>query len=328
MYRFNLKGIEVYHGSTVCDNTPYIEHFKARGKDVEHFLRDVIGRDKRYLIDSEKENSFTMALQATEKLLRNTGVSAKELDMIIFSSQLPEYVAPPSSIKIHYAIGGKEECICYDMNVNCIGMSAAVEHTAKYMAASPNIKYALIVGCDYINMTVDPENEINYGHYGDAACAILLERTQEDCGLVDSRYNMRSVESKYILFPACGFSKLFTVEDREKLRLFSKPFEVDFAPQMRSILQLLDQNGLTTDDISMFCFTQYAYQNFKTFRSVLNIGEEKSLYIGDEYGYTGTSSPFIVLYESMKRGLVKKGDYVVIWTVSAGSERITLLLKI
>lgn len=329
MYRFNLKGIEVYHGSTVCDNAPYIEHFKARGKDVEHFLRDVIGRDKRYLIDSEKENSLTMALQATEKLLRNTGVSGKELDMIIFASQLPEYVAPPSSIKIHCAVGGKETCICYDMNVNCTGMSIAVEHTAKYMSASPNIKYALIVGCDYINMTVDPENELSYGHYGDAACAVLLERTEEDTGLVDSQYHIRSVEHNNIVFPACGFSKLFTVEDREQLRLHFQPFDcIGLDVQMQGILQILERNGLTTDDISMFCFSQYVYKNIELFRSILQISEEKSLYIGDEYGYTGTSSPFIVLYESLQRGLVKKGDYVVIWTVSAGSERITLLLKI
>lgn len=329
MYQFNLKGIEVYHGSIVRDNSFYIDHFKKRGKDVEHFLRDVIGRDKRYLIDSEKENSLTMALQATEKLLKNTGVCGNELDMIIFSSQLPEYVAPPSSIKIHYAVGGKEECICYDINVNCIGMSTALEHTAKYMLASPNIKYALIVGCDYINMTVDPENERTYGHYGDAACAVLLERTEEDCGLVDSFYNMRSVAHDKILFPGCGSSKIFTVEDREHLRLYFEPFEcAGLDIQMQNVLELLKRNHLTTDDISMFCFSQYVYKNIEFFRSILNIGPEKSLYIGDEYGYTGTSSPFIVLYESMQRGLVKKGDYVVIWTLAAGSERITLLLKI
>jgi 3-oxoacyl-[acyl-carrier-protein] synthase-3 len=329
LFRFNLKGIEVYHGSTVRDNSFYIEHFKERGKDVEHFLRDVIGRDKRYLVDSEKENSLTMALQATEKLLKNTGVSGKDLDMIIFSSQLPEYIAPPSSIKIHYAVGGKETCICYDMNVNCIGMSAALEHTAKYMSTSPHIKYALIVGCDYVNMTVSPENERTYGHYGDAACAVLLERTEEDCGLVDSRYSMRSASHENIVFPACGFSKMFTVEDREQLRLLFQPFEcANLEAEMQNVLELLERNHLATDDISMFCFSQYVYKNIELFRNILNIGPEKSLYIGDEYGYTGTSSPFIVLYESLRRGLIKKGDYVVIWTLAAGSERITLLLKI
>jgi 3-oxoacyl-[acyl-carrier-protein] synthase-3 len=45
MYKLAIRGIEVYHGSKVVDNSYYIEHFKARGKDVEHFLRDVVGRD-------------------------------------------------------------------------------------------------------------------------------------------------------------------------------------------------------------------------------------------------------------------------------------------
>ncbi len=329
MYHFSIRGIEVYHGSTVKDNTSYIEHFKSRGKDVEHFFRDVIGRDKRYLIDSEKENSLTMALEAVKKLLKNTGLSGDELDMIIFSSQLPEYVAPPSSVHIHAAVGGKEECVCYDMNVNCAGMSIALEHTAKYMAASPNIKKALIVGCDYVNMTVDPENEYCYGHYGDAACAVLLESTGEDCGLLDSLYCVNSVEHNNILFPGVGFSKLFTVEDRNQLRLSWKPFESVWIPHAAENLQkLLDRNQLNTSDIKMFCFSQFVYRNIEGLRKLLDIPEEKSLYIGDEYGYTGTSSPFIVLYESMRRGLVKKGDYVVIWTIGAGTENIALLFRV
>lgn len=329
LYRFHIKGIEVYHGSNVRDNSFYIDHFRSLGKDVEHFLRDVVGRDKRYLIDSEKENSLTMATEAVARLLKATGVEGKDLDMIIFSSQLPEYVAPPSSIHIHHAVNGKEECVCYDMNVNCSGMSIALEHTAKYMAVSPGIQNALIVGCDYINMTVDPENEYCYGHYGDAACAVLLEKTEEECGLLDSKYSVNSIEHNNILFPGCGFSKLFTVQDRKQLQLHWEPFESSWIPHAAENLKLLlERNHLTAQDVGMFCFSQYVYKNIQTLRELLHIGEEKSLYIGDEYGYTGTSSPFIVLYEALRRQMVKNGDYVVVWTIGAGTENIALLIKL
>lgn len=59
----------------------------------------------------------------------------------------------------------------------------------------------------------------------------------------------------------------------------------------------------------------------------MGISDEKSLYIGNKYGYTGTSSPFIALYEAIEKGKVKRGDYVMIWTFAAGSQGIVILLK-
>lgn len=76
-----------------------------------------------------------------------------------------------------------------------------------------------------------------------------------------------------------------------------------------------------------FCFSQYALCNIKDLRKLMNIDENKSLFIGSEYGYTGTSSPFIALYEAIERKLIKRGDYVMFWTIGAGSQNISLLFK-
>jgi 3-oxoacyl-[acyl-carrier-protein] synthase III len=329
MFRFSIRDIEVYHGAKVQDNKMYIDHFKARGKDIEHFFRDVIGRDKRYLIDSEKENTLTMAVTAAKSVLNKSNLSGEDLDMIIFSSQLPEYIAPPSSIHIHQALGCKVNCICYDINVNCTGMSTALEHTAKYMSVSDNINRALIIGCDYLNMTADPESEYCYGLYGDAACAMIIEKTTEEIGLLDSLYSIYSGEHNNILFPGCGFSNLFKVNDKKELLLNWSPLiKIEIEGAVHDIKTVLDRNNLTVNDIKMFCFSQYVYKNVEQLRSLLAIGEEKSLYVGGEYGYTGTTSPFIVLYKSLKEGLVKKGDYVMIWTVGAGTSNIAVLLKL
>ena len=47
----------------------------------------------------------------------------------------------------------------------------------------------------------------------------------------------------------------------------------------------------------------------------------------DKYGYTGTSSPFVALYEAIKQGRVKRGDYVFMATSAAGGMYITELIK-
>jgi 3-oxoacyl-[acyl-carrier-protein] synthase-3 len=54
---------------------------------------------------------------------------------------------------------------------------------------------------------------------------------------------------------------------------------------------------------------------------------DKIIYIGDKYGYTGTTSPLISLYEGIQQGRIKRGDTVLFWTVGAGHQFIVMLFK-
>lgn len=328
MFRFNIRSIEVSHGDIVEENEKYIKHFKKMGKDVEHFFRDIYGRNKRYRIDLKHENTLTLGMSAAKKALAKAELAAEDLDMIVFSSQLPEYVAPPSAALVHAGLHGKRDCICFDINVDCTGMSTALEVVSKYMTASDNINRALIVGCDLLSMTADPKCEYSYGVFGDAACALILEKTTADSGLIDSKLSINSEEHGDIVFPTCGFSKLFQIEDKSQFRLRWNPSAtVDIDGAAQDITELLKRNGLTPADVSMFCCSQSVRMFLEKLRSLLSIDEAHSLYVGGEYGYTGTTSPFIVLWKALQKGLVKKGDYVVIWTVGSGRTNIVLLLK-
>lgn len=327
MINVRLKEIEVYHGAKVVSNDCYIEHFKKQGKDVEHFFKDVTGRNTRYFIDTETEGNLTMAKEACSRVLNKAGLSGEDIDMIVYSSALPEYAVPACALHLHAFIGGKNQCVCYDFNANCAGMTVALEHTAKYMQLSDTIQTVLVVGCDYVSYFMDKDSEYCYGHYGDASCAYILEKTEDDCGLLGAKFFVNSSERNNILFPSCGFSNLFKA-DREELYLDWIPFE-NVAPPVAAVnmSELLAENGLTTGDVSMFCFSQYALAAVKAIRSLLSIDEERSLFVGDEYGYTGTSSPFLVLYEALNRGKVHRGDYIMFWTIGAGSQHIALLFK-
>lgn len=66
------------------------------------------------------------------------------------------------------------------MNVNCIGMTYALDIVNRYISTNPEINRVLLVGIDYLTPQVSPENEECYGQYGDVSCALILERTHED----------------------------------------------------------------------------------------------------------------------------------------------------
>jgi len=327
MENIQIKSIEVYHGSKIVSNENYIEHYKKLGKDVTHFMEDVMGRKNRYMLESSEENSLTMAISASKKVLDASNLSGQDIDMIVFSSVLPEYVSPPSSIILHNAINGKEACFCHDMNVNCIGMTYALNLISGYMGSDANIKKVLLVGSDFLTPQVNPENELCYGQYGDASCAIILERTSRDCGIIDSRISTTTLAIDDIRFPKCGFSNIY---DAPKENIFAKWNAYSsywFDSVINNMNSILEDHSLSVDDISMFCFSQFAYSNIVNIRNAMNISEKNSLYVGDTYGYTGTSSPFIVLYEGIKNNKIKRGDYIMFWTIASGSSHMALLLK-
>lgn len=328
MINAKIVGIEIYHGKKSVDNEYYIKHFKKQGKDVRNLYENVMGRKKRLEIDRENENALTMAIESSSKVLKNCNLTGEDIDMIVYSGMLGEYASPTSAIFIHNAIKGKKECFCHDMNVNCIGMTYALDLISRYMLCNENVQRVLLVGSENLTPQVSDENEELYGTFGDVSCAIILEKTDGDSRLLDTRIGVNTEPYvNYVRFPACGFSKIYTKPKKEiytKWNSFGR-WWIDEA--VNNIDEILAKNYLSRSDISMYCFSQISIKNIKILREKMNISEEKSLYVADFYGYTGTTSPFLAFYEGIKRKLIKRGDYVVFCTVAAGSIHIEVLIK-
>src|SRR5471030_2927983 len=176
-----LSCIDICHGSKVVSNDVYLKHFEKQDKNVGHLLADVMGRDNRFMFD-EMETSLSLALKVSKSALEKANLTGNDIDVLIYSSMLSEYIAPPTSILLHKELNAGRNVMCFDMNANCAGMTIALEHASNYLISSKRAKRALIVGCDDVHSLTDPNNELCYGNYGHAACAIILEKVDEDCG--------------------------------------------------------------------------------------------------------------------------------------------------
>jgi 3-oxoacyl-[acyl-carrier-protein] synthase III len=328
MPSIQIKAVEVYHPQKVMDNDFYIEHFKKQGKEIKHFIEDIMGRKKRYIIDNEKENGLTMGIEATKMVFKKANLTGEDIDMIVFATQTPEYTYPTNAIIIHNAIQGKPKTICFDSNSNCAGMTVAVEQACRAMLSNPRIHRALIVGSDFNSVHSSPTCEITFPNYGDASSALILESTNEETGFIDSRYYTDSSEYYNVLFPAEGLSKIHNHEIKDHYIRWT-PFDgrVCIDPAVADMEDLLKEHGLTKDDIRAFCFSQFSWANIKAIQEKMELDMEKVIYVGDEFGYTATSSPFIALHRAIELEQIKRGDYILFWTVGTGWQNIAMLFK-
>ncbi|MGM9949211.1 MAG: 3-oxoacyl-[acyl-carrier-protein] synthase III C-terminal domain-containing protein [Lysinibacillus sp.] len=326
MNNIQIKDVAIYHPQNVVDNQVYLDHFDKQGKDVRGLLKS-LGREKRYIIDSPDETPLTMAIKASEAVLEKADLKATDLDMIIFTTQTPETTLPSNAVRLFNHLQPKAETVIYDLNANCAGMTIAFEQISHYMKSNTSIQRALIVGSDYWSLISDPEDPLCYAGFSDSAAAIIVERTSEEKGFIDSIYHVNTVFAETMMYPAEGLTK--GIRETGNLKYArTVPFDGGIVLDVTygMIETLLTRNQLQPSDVK-YCFSQSALNNIQKIKEHFHLSDEQVVYIGDKFGYTGTSSPFIALHEGLASGQVKRGDYVVFWTVGTGFELVATLIK-
>lgn len=317
-----MLSIGMYHPDNQVSNDFYIEHFKKQGRDITKFIES-LGKKERF-VASKNETGLTMAIQASQKALEDANLTGADIDMIVYSTQVPEYIIPTNAMLVHEALGCKSHVMVMDSNANCAGMTLAVEQTSRSMLSNPHVQRALVIGSDHLTAISHPEQEITYANQGDAACAVILEKSEKEGGFMDAIYHTYSANTEKIVYPKEGLSKQGVTGYIDFI-----PFDPSFGtPIIFGLMEdILERNQLTTDDVSGFFLSQFAYGDTAKIQEQFDLPTDKMNFIGDRFGYTGTSSPFIALHEAIKEGRIKRGDHLLFWTVGAGHQFVAMLFQ-
>ena len=109
MSGIKIVGAEIYHPETIRNNDYYLDQFENKEHLNEIFRK--VGRGTRFVINNEEENSLTMALDASKKVLKNNNLTGDDIDIIIFSSTTLEYLSPTNALILHSKLNIKNECM-------------------------------------------------------------------------------------------------------------------------------------------------------------------------------------------------------------------------
>ena len=318
--RIKIRNIDIYHPENVVDNNYYYEHFKKQGKELGDFF-DMLGQDKRKIIDNEEDTTVSLGIKAAKKCLEGANLKGTDIDLIIFTSQFPEYTVPSQAIYVHNAIEGKKEALAFDLNANCVGMVVAFDTAIKQLQNTKQFKRALVVGADYASKHTNSDSAAIYSYFGDVGCAMILEKEEDgENNIKDVFYSSVTREFDNLRFPFTGLSAIYRdIPKNEKKLALVNPSTEDMAQfGIEAMETLLQNQGLEAKDVSLYCVSQALRPNVERQREHFGLTEDQMPFIGSEYGYTGTSSPFVVLYDALKNGHVKRGDTVLIWSIGAG----------
>ena len=326
-----IKDSVIVTGSKQIHNDYYIDYFKKKGKDIKSFLINKLGRNIRYHCDGVSENTITLAAKAVDKLLKKQDICGEDIDMIIFCSQYPEFTVPSQACMIHNHIEGKKNCFTLDINSNCLGMLRGLDVVNRYFNdKSGKLTKALLIGSDYMSIHCKDTDVVTYSSLSDGACAILLEYTDEyECGVIGSSNRTVSQEVYGCLYPECGMSSIENYFGNSIKTSWSNPDLKSIINAMKEALDdVLVKHQISVKDIDWYCCSQFSLELFKGSYKACAIPKEKAIYVGDKYGYTGTSSPFFAYTDAVESGKIKKGNIVLFSSVGIGHSICSMLVRV
>lgn len=324
-----IKGTGTYTPKNEVGNEFFEEYFRRLGVEV-HGLMKHLNRKKRFFADRD-ESSLSMGYEAALDVLGKLKLDAKELDMIIFISDTPEYNMPTNALKLSHMLGAVNAHRVFDMNCNCTGMLVGLDVAAGYMQRRKAIKKALVIGSMHVSSVVKYKDSVVYPTFGDSAAAVILESVEETekRGILSSEYFTDSDYHDTIVLPECGHSKELLYEvPKENRRMAWNPFDFGFLSDnwTKIIKELLEDNHVDVGEIQYFLFSQFSDADNLLTLEKLGASKEKYVFVGDKYGYTGVSSPIMALNEVWED--IPEEGYLLFCSVAAGYSMNAVLYKI
>lgn len=318
----NVIGLGTYLPQKFYDSNFFIAHYDKMGMDIRGLLNK-LGRDTLYKADNGNETSLTMAFEASKEAIKDAGITEDMIDMIVFVSSTPEYLAPTNAIKLSHMLDTKNAHILYDMNSCCTGVITAVDLVGRFMQSKKNIRCALIVGAIHISAHTSEKSPLYYASISDASGAMIIQNVEEPAkrGFIDSEHMSDTSYHWSVSTPNNGLSNIYRDDiPGEQKKGIINPFDFDACLQswVSVIKKITANNNLRVDDIDHFIFSQFSITAIKETLEQLNVSRDKAAFIGDKVGYTGESSPIFALKEARAQGKIKEGSKVILISIGAG----------
>ena len=269
-------------------------------------------RERRF---ATKEEALTdIAAPAAIAAMANAGVDAASIDLIVVATVTPDMMFPTSSALLADSLG-MPDAAAYDLLAGCTGFMYAVAQ-AYSMVSSGLSKRALVVGGDVLSKILDWHDRSTLVLFGDGAGAVVVEPVEEG-GFLGFELGADGGGGENLWLPGSG-SRYF--EDGDKLVKMNGREVFKFATRVMvsSAQKVLDECGLTVDDIDVYVPHQANKRIIDHAAGKLGIPEEKVVVNVDRYGNTSSGSIPLALADAAADGRLREGELVLMTGMGAG----------
>jgi len=322
MYKARIAGVGHYVPEKIVNNFDLEKMMDTS----DEWIRERSGiQERRYVVDGE--NNVDMAEKAVNHALERAGMSAEEIDFIVYATLSPEYFFPGSGCLLQERLG-IPGVGALDIRTQCTGFVYGVSVADQFIKTGM-YKNILVVGSEVqtrgLNLTTEGRDVAVL--FGDGAGAVIMVRSEDD---------NRGVLSAP-LHPDGRYIKELWCEDPGSIkhpRVTHEMIDADDTlwPHMNGknvfkhaitkfpavILQSIESAGVQKDDVDLVIPHQANMRITEAVRHKLQLPPEKVYSNIHKYGNTTAASIPIAMSEALDEGLIKENFLICIAAFGSG----------
>ncbi len=278
---------------------------------------------------TEDQSTSDLAFLAGQKCLKNAGVEAKDVDMIIVATMTPDHFTPSTAAIVQNLLGC--QAVAMDLNAACTGFIYSLVTAAQFVMTG-SYHNILVIGADAMSRVIDPQDVKTYPLFGDGAGAVLV--APDPNGSSDADQISRTGIRSYQLGTAGDLGHLISVpgacarmpasqrvidERQQFLKMDGKPvfkWAVRIVPH--AINEILELAGLNLDQIDMFLLHQANRRIIDAALEGMPIPERKVFANLENYGNTSAASIPLLLDEAIAQGATNLEERILMCGFGAG----------
>ncbi len=326
MYNARIAAIAHHVPERVVTNFDLEKHLDTS----DEWIRTRTGILERRMV-APGEATSDLAAAAAGEALKQCGVRPEEIDCIVLATVTPDMFFPSTACLLQQKIAAWNAW-GFDLSGACTGFIYALATGAQFIHSGAH-RNVLVVGADVMSSILNPRDRSTYVLFGDGAGAALIVPAEAgEPGILDFILRSDGSGADFLYMPAGGSRRPASQETvRQNLHYVHQDGRAVFRAAVQGMVdvaaEILARNGLEADDLALLIPHQANLRIIDAMAERLGIDPTRVVRNIDRYANTTAATIPIGLSEAHQRGLLKKGDLVLLVSFGAGFTSGSLLLR-
>lgn len=269
-------------------------------------------RERR--LASEDQATSDLAYHASLEAIRNAGITAEQLDLILVATITPDKFFPSTACILQDKLGAKNAA-AFDLSAACSGFIYGLA-TATSMIASGMYKHVLVIGAETLSRITDFTDRNTCILFGDGAGAVVLGPVADGRGFKSFVLGADGSGGELLKVDAGGSrcpASALSIQDKSHYIYMAGSDVFKFAVRIMGSAaeEALSKAGIDKADVDMLIPHQANIRIIKSSLDRLSLTEDKCMINLDKFGNMSAASIPVALADAVEQGRVKQGDTMV-----------------
>jgi len=303
----------------------------AKIVDTNHeWIVERTGIVERRWVEPGTPNS-DLAARAASELLKQRGIEASEIELIIVCTVTPDMFFPATACLVQDKIGASKAW-GFDLSAACSGFLYGLTVGAQFIASGAHSK-VMVIGSDVMTSILNPQDRATLVLFGDGAGAVLLEPSDDkEVGFLDFYHEIDGSGGPSLCMPGGGSlnpPSAKTIEQGMHYVHQQGPSVFKFAVRKMEELgrNMCERNHIKGEDIDLFIAHQANRRIIDSAAEKMGFPPERVVKNIHKYGNTTAATIPLAIGDALDDGRLKKGSLVLLAAVGAGFTSGSVLLR-